>query len=500
MCKLKRIYQALFAVIFSIVMVQVLLVMIQKSLAGALLFVPVILSVFLFLPKQLQKLSFHYRRAWFFLQLLSIVVMVFEMQKMELGLSWDWGAVIENAYRYASGQNDEVNLRYFAMYPNNQFWLVCMSAFFKGVLAFFPEFGAHECKLASMVLGGILTQATLLLIYQSARLLMSEKHAFWTGALAVFFLPFYYYAQIAYTDVPGMFALALMVYLYVFAKKTENCKSKYICLILFGCVAGIAYKIKVTTVIFVIALFIEEFLNKKASLEKWRKFAVCVFLTVLPLLVTVKGLDLIVDHTLSISEELSDQLEFPVTHWVMMGLAKGSGGYRESDVKYTVKQPDYEAKQQADIAKIKERVEHYGAVGLGKHIFGEKLRYGWCKSALAGDFYGTKNPMRKTRTWELLSVNGKWHWILLLYSWPYYAMLMSGVLLSAFTAFGKKTEKSSLFSVGQLTLLGIFLFLSIWESNSRYLVCFLPVMVLVAADGLMEGQKILERRKKKKLI
>lgn len=124
-----------------------------------------------------------------------------------------------------------------------------------------------------MALGGILTQATLLLIYQSARLLMSEKHAFWTGALAVFFLPFYYYAQIAYTDVPGMFALALMVYLYVFAKKTENCKCKYICLILFGCVAGIAYKIKVTTVIFVIALFIEEFLNKKMSLKKWRKIA-----------------------------------------------------------------------------------------------------------------------------------------------------------------------------------------------------------------------------------
>ena len=102
---------------------------------------------------------------------------------------------------------------------------------------------------------------------------MSEKRAFWTGVLAVFFLPFYYYAQIAYTDVPGMFALALMVYLYVFAKKTQNCKCKYICLILFGCVAGIAYKIKVTTVIFVIALFIEEFLNKKVSLEKWRKFA-----------------------------------------------------------------------------------------------------------------------------------------------------------------------------------------------------------------------------------
>ena len=58
------------------------------------------------------------------------------------------------------------------------------------MLAFFPEFGVHECKLASMALGGILTQATLLLIYQSAGLLMSEKRAFWTGVLAVFFCHF----------------------------------------------------------------------------------------------------------------------------------------------------------------------------------------------------------------------------------------------------------------------------------------------------------------------
>ena len=502
MCKLKRIYQALFAVIFSIVMLQVLLVMLQKSLAGTLLFVSVILSVFLLLPKQLQKLTFHYRRAWLFLQILSIVVMVFEMQKMELGLSWDWGAVIENAYRYAAGQNDEVNLRYFATYPNNQFWLVCMSTFFKDVLAFFPEFGVHECKLASTVLGGILTQATLLLIYQSARLLMSEKRAFWTGALAVFFLPFYYYAQIAYTDVPGMFALALMVYLYVFAKKTENCKSKYICLILFGCVAGVAYKIKVTTVIFVIALFIEEFLNKKVSLEKWRKFAVCVFLTVLPLLATVKGLDLIVDHTLSISEELSDELEFPVTHWVMMGLTPGSGGYNEKDVKYTHEQPDYAAKKKANIEIIRRRIQRYGAAGLLTHIFGEKLRHEWCKSVLAGDYYGAKHPMRQTRTWELLAGGGKWHWILQMYSWPYYAMLIVGLVLAGFSAFLEKTERSSAFSVSRLTLLGIFLFLSIWECNSRYLVCFVPVMILTASDGLTQGWKLLtgwkEKRQKEK--
>lgn len=498
MYKLKRIYQALFAFIFAIVMIQVLRVMVQKSPGGAVLFAVVFLFVFLVLPKKLGSLSFDYRRAWIFLQILSIVVMAFEMQKMELALSWDWGAVLQNAYLLASGQGDEANLRYFAMYPNNQFWLVCMTGFFKVVLGIYPKADLHVCKLISMALGGVLTQATLFLIYQSARLLMSEKRAFWTGALAVLFLPFYLYAQIAYTDIPGMFALALMVYLYARVKKTQIQKEKWVCLVLFGIVAGIGYSVKVTTVIFVIALFIEEFLNKKESREKWKKFIICVLLTALPLAVTVKGLNLVVEHTIPISEELSDELEFPVTHWVMMGLANGSGGYGVSDVKYTEKQPNYEAKKQANIAKIRERIQEYGAAGLIRHIFGEKLRYGWCKSALAGDFYGAKNPMRKTRTWELLSTNGKWHWVFQLYSWPYYAMIIIGMLFSGLFVFGKGTEKSLVFSVGRLAMLGIFLFLSIWECNSRYLVCFLPVMVLVSADGLIQGWKIFEKWRERK--
>lgn len=67
-----------------------------------------------------------------------------------------------------------------------------------------------------MVLGGILTQAILLLIYQSARLLMSEKRAFWTGVLAVFFLPFYYYAQIAIQMFPGcLHWLLWCIYMYL---------------------------------------------------------------------------------------------------------------------------------------------------------------------------------------------------------------------------------------------------------------------------------------------
>lgn len=78
------------------------------------------------------------------------------------------------------------------------------------------------------------------------------------------------------------------------------------------------------------------------------------------------------------------------------------------------------------------------------------MRHEWCKSVLTGDYYGAKHPMRQTRTWELLAGGGKWHWILQLYSWPYYAMIIAGLVLAGFSAFLEKTERSSVFS-GQST-------------------------------------------------
>ena len=81
-------------------------------------------------------------------------------------------------------------------------------------------------------------------------------------------------------------------------------------------------------------------------------------------------------------------------------------------------------------------------------------------------------------------------------------MIIAGLVLAGFSAFLEKTERSSVFSVSQLTLFGIFLFLSIWECNSRYLVCFIPVMILTASDGLTQGWKLLvgwkEEREKEK--
>ena len=47
----------------------------------------------------------------------------------------------------------------------------------------------------------------------------------------------------------------------------------------------------------------------------------------------------------------------------------------------------------------------------------------------------------------------------------------------------------------QLAVFGLFLFLLIWETRSRYLVNFVPVFLLLGADGLRESLKWMKGRR-----
>lgn len=419
----------------------------------------------------------NYKKAWMAIQAVSVAGMLLEMYMMELKLSWDWQLLISTAYQYAAEGGEDVNLKYFAVYPNNQFWLACLILFFKAVHKVCKLDSLRQYKWISMLMAGILTQASLWLIYQTARLHFSEKKAFLTGCFAALFLPVYLYAMFAYTDVPGMFLVSLILYLYSNVRKNGERRAVY--LVFLGCAVGFAFKVKVTTFIIFIAIMIEELLSKK----DWKKFLASAVLVLVSMISVIGLLNLMTSDLVVISEEVREENEFPVTHWVMMGLKK-KGGYNDSDVEYTKKFSGYEEKKNANIKVIKKRLAHYGPVGLARHIFGRKLRYAWCDSCLAGDYYGAKYPFRKNFVWHLLSEDGRYHWITLLYTWPYYLLMLLGLFFSGIAAVRNGGENGSFFSIGRLSLLGIFVFLSIWECNSRYLVCFIPVLILTASEGI----------------
>ena len=296
----------------------------------------------------------------------------------------------------------------------------------------------------------------------------------------------------AYTDTSGMLLAILMLYFYIKYNKTDG-RANIAYTILIGIVAGISYKIKVTIFILFMAMICELFLNLKDA-KQIKKFVMFVVIAMVGVVAVVSASNKVISSQFEISEEVEDANEFPLTHWVMMALGE-TGGYCEEDVSYTKSFPTYEEKNKADIKEIKKRIREKGKAGLIEHICYTKLKRTWGDSCLAGDDYAGRFPVDENGIWQrVFTFHGSDHWIGLIYSWLYYIVLIVGILLSGIFGIRRTNEQQKML-VLRIALFGIILFLSIWECNSRYLVAFIPVLIMTSADGIFMTREKIKNKK-----
>ncbi len=406
-------------------------------------------------------------KIWIIIQALTVVVMSCLTYKLEVDLSWDWGLVIRQASNYALG-NEIDYYHYYAQYPNNQLWFIILSFFFKTIKFIIPNADITLFKTASMILSVVLTQLTFTLVYLIGCCVWNKKFGLIFGVVSVFGLHYYLYAQFAYTDVPSIFLLTLSTYLYL---KGKSSAKKYIYYIIIAILGAFVFKIKVMGFILFIAFAIDILLDSENFNKKIRNLVIYV----MSVLIVVLSLNLALNAIFTFDKSTYDTYKFPPTHWVMMGL-QGEGAYSEEDVQYTIKAGDYNKKAQANINEIKTRLKEKGILGTIKHIVWSKLSRTWGNTFFCGESYVSRQPLRNGLCQRLFTPNGDLHWISLIYSGIYHLMVLFGLIVS-----GIKSDKKFLFA--KLALIGIMVFLSLWECNSRYLFMFVPVFSLLSFDG-----------------
>ena len=86
-----------------------------------------------------------------------------------------------------------------------------------------------------------------------------------------------------------------------------------------------------------------------------------------------------------LKDSSKNEFEFPLTHWVMLGLNKpeseggtsiGYGAYSQEDADYTTIQPSYQDKVNANKIVIKQRLKDFGVKGYIEFLF-KKFKYVW---------------------------------------------------------------------------------------------------------------------------
>ena len=184
-------------------------------------------------------------------------------------------------------------------------------------------------------------------------------------------------------------------------------------------------------------------------------------------------------------EKMVDRYRFPVTHWIMMSLNSEYKTHVDEDVDFTMSFDTYDAKKQANIREIKARLENistpYEACKMAYH----KVARTWD----SGGFSYRKYLSRSEPTGGLQEVLNSS--LLGIYVDGYHSAMLIAMAFGAVYAAGKRRHSALFFSI--VTLTGVILFFLIWENPPRYIVTFIPVIMLLCTAGARYITAIISR-------
>jgi hypothetical protein len=438
-------------------------------------------SVFLILilyilDKYFVKLDEH---VLFKVRIFSIITMIFLQIAfiifLRVGLSWDYGAINNAAFEFALGK-EMLPDYFYLLYPNN-----IGSTLFLGYIYKFISIFTNDKEIflrVGIILNLLMINLSIFTTYFLIDKIFGESRATLFSVFSLTITPLYAYSQIVYTDTLTMFfPVGMLLLLYIYNENTKHsANSKYrkiLYLIGIGILGVIGTNLKTNIVICLIAIII--FLLLTSSIFDGIKGMTFILL---PFIVG----SIIIHSIFSLYIPVSyKDAGLPYTHWIMMGLSGAVGSYSEDDVaKSREVKEKYGKEATAEYNKnvIKSRLKEFGVSGYTKFLK-QKTSLTWGD----GTYYSTNKlgrlPLKKTDLYyHVVEGNND---VFVYISQISHTVLMSGILIAAIGYYKKSFD---FIKVLLIAIFGVFLFLILWETRPRYLVCFLPVIIITAFYGL----------------
>lgn len=362
------------------------------------------------------------------------------------------------------------NSEYFKAYGNNYFVAVVTAYFYK----FLMFFGISNFNLIFEILNVLMIDLAVIILYRTVKIAFGDKRAVKVLLLSVLNPMNYVMIFWFYTATYSLPLMVGIVYLAISTwKNYESTNSRnYLKMAGIGILTVVGYFLRPTVLIpfiaVVICFVLTLKLNKK-TLLKALTFAL-VFLVTSMLCYT-----LIHHQVYKYVEDDSDN--FPMTHWVMMGLHE-EGRVNMPDQEYTRSFEGKAAKEEANIKEIKSTLDELGVRGFLRHL-SEKIKVTWTDGT--GDYFErmqqSNNP-GKIYDW----VFGQRSGFLDVFFQVYRALMLGLAALGLLKqVLSKKYDTSFLFS---LTLLGGIVFYLIWEAKEAYSLPFIPFLLVLSCFGM----------------
>ena len=385
--------------------------------------------------------------------------------------------VFKEAKSYVnSGMLGEAN--YFINCPNNIPLLIINIIVYK-IASFI---GISEFYLVGTLVNIIVIDLSIFITYLTVKRVFDFNKAIMSLVIFFFFTPIFLYVPIFYTDTMSILFPILIVYLYIIFKDLLLDKKRVILLILISLITFIGMKIKVTVSIVLIAILIDVMIN-----FKFRDFFKMSFVLITPLLILLFSYPFFVNKTGILPFKIQDAGEIPYTHWVMMGMSKeGEGGYLWEDLKYTLSFETKEERKNANILEIKKRLNNFGVDGYAKFLL-NKASMTWGDGTYFAPQKLNRQPVRTTVLHQIVLPDSKYYKYYYNFCFSFQFLFLIAMIFKNIINF--QETKIDKINFVNLAIFGLFLFLLLWETRSRYIVNFIPLFVLIISSTNINFKK-----------
>ncbi len=383
--------------------------------------------------------------------------------------SWDMGEVFYIAESLAKGNNITTNYLYY--YPNNIFITLIYTVVFKISLML----NITDLILSATVFNSLIVSLTAVFTYLSANQLYKKEASLMLIIILLLTTPLYLQSPIYYTDSASMFCVSIILFCIIKMTKAKTKLSSIVLQVLTGILIFISFGIKVTSFILIIALAIYTF-YKDINIKK---IVFCIASFIIFLMIFTVSKSFILD------KGLTDKYKYPPEHWIMMGI-NGIGGFSIDDCEYTSSFDSYAQKKQAARKKIIERLEQHNAFTFSKHL-NNKLMYIWNDGTYFAPEKLKRAPLNKGFLHECILFDGKYTNYYKYFPQGMHYCMIFFIICAALCQ--KKNKPKTIEFAFILSILGLTVFLLIWEARSRYLLTMFPIMALLEIYGIEFAHK-----------
>ncbi len=391
--------------------------------------------------------------------------------------TYDLPDVQREALWMLQNNGEFTNNTYFSMYTNQ----IPLTILVYYIYKIATIFNIGNLNLFAMVINSFFIAITAFFTYLSVKKIENHKLALATLLFFVINPIFYISASYFYSDTLCMPFSAIAIYMFISAIKSENIKKRISLWILGGIILAIGFKIRVVIGIIIIAILIGLVLRNKI-----KKCYTDIIFIIIGFLIGIALCTLIENRA---NPKIDENLKFPVTHWIMMGMnAKSNGMYTANDLYYTRSFETYSEKIDKNLSMIKKRISQLGINGM-IDLLKTKLSVSW---SYGGYDYIDKlsNVEHINAVYEYISGNKKIFFI-------YFMQICKTTILVVYLFSIAKEYRSSnkKYTILNIAVFGALLFYELWESKDRYSLSFLPWMIISFGCGINEIEKLLHIRK-----